>query len=99
MFWRPVPGFEASAESMSPSIEMVELQRGALADAVAAGQLGSEARSDEAVFVVSVFISGLIGQALANEPDRPWGEGQFSPLLPKLLQTLTALYPPLPRIK
>lgn len=96
LFWRPVPGFEPSAESMVPSEEMVKLQRQALTDAVALGQLGSGADSDEAVYVVSIFVSGTIGQALANEPDAPWGTGRFSPLLPMLLGKLVAFYPPRP---
>ena len=94
LFWRPVPHFEPSAESMAPSSEMVLLQRRALADAVASGQLGSGADSDEAVFLVSIFISGVIGQTIANEPNLPWGEGRFSPLFPKLFEALPALYPP-----
>lgn len=96
LFWRPVPSFEPTPEAMAPSIEMVQLQRQALADAVHAGQLGPGADSDEALFVTSVFVSGVIGQAMANEPGRPWGEGLFSPLLPKLLPLLAALYPPEP---
>ena len=94
MFWRPVPSFEPSADSMAPSVEMVRLQRHALAEAVAAGQLGLGADSDEAPYVVSVFVSGVIGQAIANEPELPWGKGRFTPLLPKLLDVLAALYPP-----
>jgi AcrR family transcriptional regulator len=94
MFWRPVPRFEPSTDSMAPSIEMVEMQRRALADAIAAGQLGPEAGTEQAVHVVSVFISGVIGQALANEPNLPWGTGRFTPLLPKLINALPALYPP-----
>jgi AcrR family transcriptional regulator len=94
MFWRPVPSFEPSAGSMAPSIEMVGLQRQALADAAAAGQLGPGAGSDEALFAVSVMISGIIGQAMANEPGLAWGEGRFTPLLPKLLGALPVLYPP-----
>jgi AcrR family transcriptional regulator len=94
MFWRPVPRFEPSAESMAPSIEMVEMQRRALADAVAARQLGPGATSEQAVYVVSVFISGVIGQALANDPNLPWGSGRFTPLLPMLVDVLPALYPP-----
>ena len=93
LFWRPVPSFEPSARAMAPSVEMVQLQRQALSDAVAAGKLGADADSDEAVFVVSIFVSGLIGQAIANEPGLPWGRGRFSPLLPKLLGTLADLYP------
>jgi AcrR family transcriptional regulator len=96
LFWRPVPSFEPSAEAMAPSVEMVRLQRHALADAVAARQLGPGADSDEALYVTSVFVSGVIGQAMANEPGLSWGEGRFSPLLPKLLGVLVALYPPKP---
>jgi AcrR family transcriptional regulator len=96
MFWRPVPRFQPSEDSMAPSIEMVGIQRRALADAVAADQLGPGAASEQAVYVLSVLISGLIGQSLANEPDLPWGAGRFSPLLPKLINVLPALYPPTP---
>ncbi len=94
LFWRPVPSFEPTSEAMSPSVEMVRLQRQALADAVAAKQLGPGADSDEALYVTSVFISGVLGQAMANEPGLPWGEGRFSPLFPKLFGVLVALYPP-----
>lgn len=96
LFYRPVPSFEASPEAMAPSFEMVDIQRRALADAVAAGQLGRGALSDEALFICSVFISGVLGQTLANEPDVAWGEGRFTPLLAKLLDTLTTIYPPKP---
>jgi AcrR family transcriptional regulator len=96
LFWRPVPSFEPTPEAMAPSIEMVRIQCDALADAVAAKQLGAGADSDEALFVTSVFVSGVIGQAMANEPGVPWGSGRFSPLLPKLLGVLAALYPPVP---
>jgi AcrR family transcriptional regulator len=94
LFWRPVPSFEPTAQAMAPSVEMVQLQRQALASAVSAGELGPDADSDEAVFVVSIFISGLIGQSIANEPGLPWGKGRFSRLFPKLLGTLVTLYPP-----
>jgi AcrR family transcriptional regulator len=94
LFWRPVPSFEPSAESMAPSVGMVRLQRDALADAVAAGELGHGADSDEALHLVSIFISGTIGQAIANEPKVRFGKGRFTPLLPKLLDALVLLYPP-----
>jgi AcrR family transcriptional regulator len=94
LFWRPVPSFHPSPESFEPSHRMIELQRRALADAVAAGELGGGADSEEAVLVVSTFITGVLSQALANEPDLPWGEGRFTPLFPKLFDTLPMLYPP-----
>jgi AcrR family transcriptional regulator len=96
LFWRPVPSFEPSPEAFSASIEMVALQRVALRDAVAAHQLGREADSDAAISVVATFISGVITLAMANEPNVEWGEGRFTPVFPKLMQLLPALYPPKP---
>jgi AcrR family transcriptional regulator len=94
MFWRPVPSFEPRPESMAPSSEMVNLQRQALTDAVSLGQLGPGADTDEALFFLSILISGLLGQAMANDPDEPWGRGRFTPLFPLLFNALTKLYPP-----
>ena len=93
LFWRPVPSFAPSADAFAPSIEMVALQRGALADAVAAGQLGPEANSEEAVYLVSTLIVGVLSQAMANEPDLEWGQGRFTPTFPKLMRLLSAAYP------
>ncbi|OWY59875.1 TetR family transcriptional regulator, partial [cyanobacterium TDX16] len=94
LFWRPVPGFEPTARAMEPSIAMVAQQRQALVDAVAAGELGPEGDSDEALYVAAILIKGVLTQAFANEPDLPWGEGRFTPVFPKLMQVLPALYPP-----
>ena len=94
MFWRPVPSFEPTPDSMSPSREMVALQRAALADAVRVGELGPDADSDDALYLVSTLISGVLSQAFANEPALSWGEGRFTPLFPKVMALLPALYPP-----
>ena len=93
MCWRPVPSFEPSPDACAPSGEMVALQRAAFADAVAARQLGPGADSDEAVYLVSTLIAGVMSQALANEPDLPWGQGRFTPLFRKLMNLLAAAYP------
>ncbi|HEX3705042.1 MAG TPA: TetR/AcrR family transcriptional regulator [Mycobacteriales bacterium] len=94
MFWRPVPGFEPTPEAMAPSIEMVQIQRRALADAVANGQLGPGATSDDAIYLTSTLISGGISQSLANEPNVAWGQGRFSSQLQALPAVLAAVYPP-----
>jgi len=93
LFWRPVPSFEPSAQSLAPSVEMVALQRAALADAVEAGQLGPEADAEEAVYLVSVLIAGALSQAMANEPDLEWGQGRFTPVFPRLMKLLVAAFP------
>jgi AcrR family transcriptional regulator len=93
MFWRPVPSFEPSAEGLAPSVEMVALQRAAMADAVDSGQLGPEADSEEAVYLVSTLIVGVLSQAMANEPGLEWGKGRFTPTFPKLMNLFAAAYP------
>lgn len=94
MFLRPVPSFAPSAEAFGPSVEMVALQRAAMADAVAAGQLGPEADSDDAIHLVSTLIAGVVSQAIANEPGLAWGEGRFTSQFPKLMKLIVAAYPP-----
>jgi len=94
LFWRPVPRFHPSPEAFAASMEMVELQRGALADAVAQGQLGRGADEEDAIYLVSTLIVGVLSQAFANEPDLPWGEGRFTPMFPKLMRLLPAAFPP-----
>ncbi len=94
LFWRPVPKFEPSPGAMAISQEMIDIQRATLVDAVTAGQLGTGADSDEAVFLISTLIIGVLSQAFANEPDLEWGTGRFTPLFPKLMRLLVAVYPP-----
>jgi AcrR family transcriptional regulator len=96
LFYRPVPGFEPSPEAMAPSEEMFRLQREALADAVAAGQLGRGADSDDAVRLVSILVSGTVGQTIANEPGVTWAKGRFTRLLPQLIDAIVTVYPPVP---
>jgi AcrR family transcriptional regulator len=93
LFWRPVPSFHPSPEAFAVSTEMVELQRRALADAVAKGELGPSANEDDAIYLVSALIAGVLGQAIANEPDLPWGQGRFSPVFPRLMRLLPAAFP------
>jgi AcrR family transcriptional regulator len=94
LFWRPVPSFQPSREAFSVSVEMVELQRAALSDAVARGQLGPAANEEGAIYLVSTLITGVLSQAFANEPDLPWGEGRFTPMFPMLMRLLPAAFPP-----
>ena len=93
LFWRPVPSFHPSEEAFAHSMEMVELQRRALADAVAAGQLGPAANEEGAIYLVSTLIVGVLSQAFANEPDLAWGEGRFTSTFPRLMRLLPAAFP------
>ncbi len=93
LFWRPVPNFEPTPDSLAPSQKMIDLQRRALADAVEAGQFGPDANADEAIYLVSTLIAGVLSQAMANEPDLEWGHGRFTPEFPRLMRLLVAAFP------
>jgi AcrR family transcriptional regulator len=93
LFWRPVPSFEPSPEAFAASIEMVQLQRAALVDAVAAGQLGPAAAEEDGVYLVSTLIAGVLTQAIANEPELAWGQGRFTSQFPRLMRLLPAAFP------
>ncbi len=93
LFWRPVPSFHPSPEAFAVSVEMVELQRAALADAVAKGELGPAATEEGAIYLVSALIVGVLSQAIANEPELPWGEGRFTPMFPVLMRLLPTAFP------
>lgn len=93
LFWRPVPNFEPSPEAFASSEEFASLQQTAIADAVAAGELGQEAVK-EAGYMVSILIKGTLTQAMANEPHLEWGEGRFTPIFSRLMTLLPAAYPP-----
>jgi AcrR family transcriptional regulator len=93
LFWRPVPSFHPSPEAFAVSVEMVEIQRGALAEAVAKGQLGPAANEEGAIYLVSTLIVGVLSQAFANEPDLPWGDGRFTPTFATLMRLLPAAFP------
>ena len=95
MFWRPVPSFEPSDQAMAPSEEIARLQMQAIADAVAARQLGADA-IEQAGYLVAILIKGVLTQAMANEPHLAWGEGRYTPLFPRLMTLLPAAYPPKP---
>jgi AcrR family transcriptional regulator len=94
LFWRPVPSFHPSPEAFAVSMEMVELQRRALAEAVTKGELGPGANDEGAIYLVSTIIVGVLSQAFANEPDLPWGEGRFTPTFATLMRLLPAAFPP-----
>ena len=80
MFWRPVPDFEPSPESFAGSISQMAAARADIADAVARGDLAAGTDIDEAMRMVTVLISGIVSQQMANEPGTPAADGHFSRL-------------------
>ncbi len=81
LFWRPVPSFHPSEEAFAPSVEMVELQRRALADAVAAGQLGPAANDEDAIYIVSTLDRRRAQPGHRQRARSPVGRGTVHPHL------------------
>ena len=94
MHWRPVPGFEPSAQAFAPALRQLELLRTALQAAVGAGQLAPAAASDEGVALYTVLMSGVISQQLSNEPAAADGQGRFTRLGPTALEMYVRYYTP-----
>jgi AcrR family transcriptional regulator len=92
--WRPVPGFEPSAEAFAPSIEFVGEVRRLLQAAAQRGELGPGAASEEGTALLSVLVAGVMSQQLANQPGASWDEGRFTRLAPRVLELFRCAYPP-----
>jgi AcrR family transcriptional regulator len=86
MFWRPVPGFQPSAETFRASVSDLDELRAEFAEAVRSGQLDESADSAEAVRLLTVVMSGLITQQMANEPGVPYGTGAFTRLTDEAIE-------------
>jgi AcrR family transcriptional regulator len=94
MYTRTVPGFEPSPESYAPSVEQLDGLRMLLRNAVAAGQLRSDAATEDGVALYTSLTGGLISQQFANEPDAPVEKGRYSRLIQKALDMFFEFYAP-----
>ncbi|EWT03385.1 TetR family transcriptional regulator [Intrasporangium oryzae NRRL B-24470] len=90
LFTRPVPGFVPSAEAYAPSLEVFEMVAGAVAEAVAVGDLAAEAATPDGVQLLVAVAAGVISQQAANDPDA----GEPSPLLGTALEMYASFYRP-----
>ena len=84
-YWRPIPGFEPSAETFAASKERHERVRAQLAVAARSGQLSRRAASEEAIGLFTVVITGLFTQQAANQPGVPYESGRFTALTDQAL--------------
>lgn len=85
LFWRPVPGFAPSPGIFAGSVDQMQNLRAELTLAVRSGELSEGADSDEALRMLTVIMSGLISQQMANEPDAGFIDGKFTQLTDQAL--------------
>src|SRR5215469_3225353 len=92
--WRPVHGFEPSAEEFAPSIEFIGEVRRLLQAAADRGELGRGASGEEGAALLSALVAGVMSQQLANQPGASWDQGRFTRLAPRVLELFRCAYPP-----
>lgn len=94
MVWRPVPGYQPSAEAYAPAVVTFDRGRGVLARLQALGLFGPDVAVDELMRVWTILTSGVITRQLANAPQESFEEGTFTTMLPQLVAMYQAHYAP-----
>jgi hypothetical protein len=96
LFWRPVPGYQPSAEAFAPAMQITGLLRSALQDAAARGQVHPDAATDPGMDLLSIMHFGVISQHLANDPGSDWDHGRYTRRHREILPLFLKAYPPPP---
>jgi AcrR family transcriptional regulator len=94
LLWRPIPGFEPSANSYAPAQALWRRGRDELRAAVQKGELTETADSDEAMRMLTITVAGVASQQLANQPGVSYEEGLFTSLTEEVLNMFVSYYSP-----
>jgi AcrR family transcriptional regulator len=94
LFWRPVPGYQPSAEAFAPAGQIIDLLRSVLAEAAARGQVHPDAATDAGMDLLSIMHFGVISQHLANDVGRDWDHGRYTRRHREILALFINAYPP-----
>ena len=97
LFWRPVPGFQPTADAFAPALEIIDQLRHALSDAAAACEIHPDAASDQGMELLSTLHFGMLSQHLANDIDSDWEHGRYTRLHDQLIAMFVSAYPPAAR--
>lgn len=92
MFWRPVPGFAPSEAAYRPAVELTRRGGELLAELQRRGVVRADADLDLALRTLTVLVSGVISQQLANAPGEPFETGTFTATLPLLVSMWLAQF-------
>ena len=88
-----MPSFEPSPRRSRPALRWSRCNGAALLTPSPPGSSAPRPTQTRRVYLVSTLITGVLSQAFANEPQLEWGQGRFTPLFPKLMKLLVAVYP------
>lgn len=94
MSWRPVPGYEPSAEAYEPAVAVLDRSMAVMKQLQELGLFRSDVSPDELLRGWTVLTSGVMTQQLANAPEQPFESGTFTTMLPQLVDMFLAHYAP-----
>lgn len=94
MVWRPVPGYEPSPAAYAPALESLSLARTALGRLQERGLLRDDVELEHMLRAWTALTSGVLTQQLANAPQQPFEQGDFTALLPEVVSMFLAQYAP-----
>jgi AcrR family transcriptional regulator len=92
MGWRPVPGYEPSAEAYEPAVETLAASQANLERLRDRGLFPPDADVELLMRIWTVLISGVMTQQLANAPDQSFEDGLYTATLPDLVAMFLARY-------
>src|SRR3954453_7471540 len=90
--WRPVPGFEPSAEAYAPSVELYQLGRQRFVDLQQHGLIRADADIDEVQRDWTILVTGVVTQQLSNAPEETFVNGRYVAALPRVVAMFAAYY-------
>jgi AcrR family transcriptional regulator len=94
LYWRVIPGFEPSEASFAAGVKGMADARAEFTEAVRRGQLGAQTNIDTALQLLTVQISGLITQQMANEPGAAFDAGMFTALTDEAIEMILVHHQP-----
>jgi AcrR family transcriptional regulator len=92
LFWRPVPGFEPTAESYRPAVEMVERSEAYFVEMQQRGWLRDDLPAAELLRDWTIVVAGIVSQQLSNAPQDGFDTGRFTTALPSIVAMFCAQY-------
>lgn len=92
LFERPIPGFVPSDEGLTEGRRLLEISDAAVQQQADAGGIAADIQPEHARDLLIAMMHGLTALHLANEPERPVGEGRFGSLIPLAVRALTLVY-------
>lgn len=92
--WRPVPGYEPSAEAYAPAVEVLAAGTRLFVRLQQRGLFRADLDVDLVLRTWTSLMSGVMTQQLANAPDESYDEGRFTSAFPELTAMFLNHYGP-----